>query len=295
MCIRSIRLYNCLLSALYVSLSALSGFIVSFPLYLSPCRPIRLCCLLSALSVFLPPCQYQALLSPSCSAALSVSLPPYQALLSPFALSVILPPYQALLSPFRSICLLAALSGFVVSFPLYLSSYCPIRLYFLLPALSVFLPPYQALLSPFRSICLLAALSGFIVSFLFYLSPCRPIRLCCLFSALSVLLPPYQALLSPSCSICILAALSGFDVSFRSICDLAALSGFVVSFPLYLSSCRPISLCSLLSALYVFLLPYQALLSSSRSIWLNCNVLILTPLVFFFFSLHACRSASIRL
>ena len=131
MCIRSIRFYNCLLSALSVSLPAyqallspfcsicllagLSGFVFSFPLYLSSCRPIRLCCLLSALSVFLPP-------------------------------------YQALLSPFRSICLLAALSGFVLSFPLYLFSY---------------------------------ALSGLVVSFPLYLSSCCPIRLYCLLPGLS--------------------------------------------------------------------------------------------------------------
>ena len=78
--------------------------------------------------------------------------------------------YQALLSPSCSICLLAALSGFVVSF---------------------------------LSICLLATLSGFVVSFPLYLSSCRPIRLYCLLPALSVSLPPFQALLSPSCSICL--------------------------------------------------------------------------------------------
>ena len=105
------------------------------------------------------------------------------------------------MSPFRSICLLAGLSGFIVSFLLYLSPCRHIRLCCLLSALSVFLPPYQALLSPFRSICLLAALSGFAVSFPLYLSSCRPIRLGCLLSALSVFLLPYQALLSPSRSI----------------------------------------------------------------------------------------------
>ena len=144
----------------------------------------------------------------------------YNCLLS--ALSVSLPAYQTLLSPFCSICLLAGLSGFVVSFPLYLSSCRPIRLCCLLSALSVFLPPYQALLSPFRSICLLAALSGFVVSFPLYLFSCRPIRLGCLLSALSVFLLPYQALLSPSrsiwlnCNVLILTPLVFFFLSLQA-------------------------------------------------------------------------------
>ena len=198
MCIRSIRLYNCLLSALSVSLFALSGFIVSFPLYLSRCRLIRL------------------LLSPFCSiyllAGLSgfvVSFPLYLSSCRPIrlccllsALSVFLPPYQALLSPFRYLCLLAALSGFVVSF---------------------------------RSICDLAALSGFVVSFPFYLSFCRPIRLYYLLPALSVSLHPYQDLLSPFHSIFFLPPYQALLSPFRFICLLVALSGFIVSFPLYLA------------------------------------------------------------
>ena len=185
--------------------------------------------------------------------------------------------FRALLSPFRYICLLATLSGFVVSFPLYPSSCRPIRLYCLLPALSVSLPPYQALLSPFRSICLLAALSGFIVSFPLYLLSCRPIRLCCLLSALSVFLLPYHALLSPShfiwlnCNALILTPLVFFFLSLQA-CRSA-------SIPLYLSSCRPLRLYCLLPALSVFLPPYQAFLSPFRSI---CLLAALSGFIVFF-------------
>ena len=117
----------------------------------------------------------------------------YNCLLS--ALYVSLPAYQALLSPFRSICLLTGLSGFVGSFPLYLSPHRPIRLCYLLSTLFVFLPPYQALLSPSRSIwlnCNVLILTPLVFSFL-SLQACRSasIRL------LSLTLAVYRALLSP--------------------------------------------------------------------------------------------------